>query len=56
MMRKKEQVVGFIEAAAVNQHAKAALLVYVLAVKFVVSQIAAAKLAPTSPEMLNLES
>lgn len=56
MMKKNEQVVGYIEAAAVNQHAKAALLVYALAVKFVVSQIAAAKLAPTSQGILNLES
>lgn len=55
MMRKKEQAGGFIGAVAVNQHAKAALRVYALAVKSVVSQIAAAKLVPTSQGMLNLE-
>ncbi|CAB4274379.1 unnamed protein product [Prunus armeniaca] len=55
MMKKNEQVEEYIEAVPVLQHAKAALLVCALAVKSVVSQIAAARLAPTSQGMLKLE-
>ena len=48
-MMKNGQVEGCTEVAPVLQHARAALPVCASAVKSVVSQIAAAKPAPTSP-------
>ncbi|KAL7166715.1 hypothetical protein ACSBR2_037394 [Camellia fascicularis] len=54
-MMKKGQVAGFIGAASFVRHAKAAPLVCVLDVKYVVFQTAAAKLALTSPGMQKLE-
>lgn len=51
MMKRSEQVVGFTGAAPVLQRARAALLVYALAVKSVASRIATARPAPTSQQM-----
>ncbi|TQD81429.1 hypothetical protein C1H46_033014 [Malus baccata] len=55
MMKKNEQVEGYIEAAAVLRLAKAVLLVCALVAKSVVSRIAAARPALTSLGMLKLE-
>ncbi|KAJ6763791.1 hypothetical protein OIU79_024355 [Salix purpurea] len=53
---KNGQVEGFTEVAPALQHARAALPVCASAVKSVVSQIAAAKPAPTSPGTQKLKS
>ncbi|KAJ6696670.1 hypothetical protein OIU85_003063 [Salix viminalis] len=55
MMTKNEQAGGYTEAAPVRRHARAALPVCALGVRSVVSQIAAAKPALTSPGMQKFE-
>lgn len=53
-MKKREQAAGFTGAALALQPARAALLVFVLAAKFVASRIAAARPALTSQGMPEL--
>lgn len=55
MMKKREQVAGYTEAAPVLQHARDALPASVSGVISVVSRTVAVRPAPTSQAMLKLE-